>query len=332
MAQHPRLGLALAPGGLVLPEGRIAVFGPRAGQSLDPLPRDLTTVITPVFPDHAWFRDMGYDTALAPEGRFAAAVVILPRAKALARLRIAEAAAVTDGPVIVDGMKEDGIESVLKDARKRAEVAGPVNKAHGKLFWFTGGDLTDWAGSEHQMPDGFVTAAGNFSADGIDAGSAMLAAALPAHMPKRVIDLGAGWGYLSAQALTRPGIESIELVEADHSALDCARQNITSEAARFHWADATTWQPRADADMVICNPPFHTARKADPELGRSFIRTAATALKPKGELWLVANRHLPYEPLIAELFRQSEEIAGDTRFKVIRATQPTRAPKRGRLG
>lgn len=325
MSVHPRLDLALAPGGLSLPEGRIAVFGPREGQSLAPLPKDAVEVISTFFPDHGYFSAQGYNCRLSPEGTYAAALVILPRAKTLARDWIARARAVTSGPVIVDGGKEDGVESLLKACRSVTEVQGPINKAHGKLFWFTGGDFTDWITGATPGPEGFVTAPGTFSADGIDPASALLAEALPRTLGAHVIDLGAGWGFLSAKALTRPDITRLDLVEADHVALDCARQNLTDPRTVFHWADGTAWRPESGADAVIMNPPFHTGRKAQPELGRAFIRNAAACLKPKGTLWMVANRHLPYEAQIDEAFAEHEEIAGTGAFKVLRASAPRRA-------
>ena len=48
-------------------------------------------------PDFDAFAARGYDCAVAPEGRYAAALVCLPRAKPLARALIAQAADVTDG-------------------------------------------------------------------------------------------------------------------------------------------------------------------------------------------------------------------------------------------
>ena len=35
---------------------------------------------------------------------------------------------------------------------------------------------------------------------------------------------------------------------------------------------------------------------------------------------MVANRHLPYEAALSELFADVQEIGGDNRFKVITAT------------
>jgi 16S rRNA (guanine1207-N2)-methyltransferase len=37
-------------------------------------------------------------------------------------------------------------------------------------------------------------------------------------------------------------------------------------------------------------------------LGQAFIRRAHQALRKGGALWLVANRHMPYEAVLNELF------------------------------
>lgn len=329
MGLATRLPLALSGGHVTLPgAGPIAVFGPRAGADLSALPRDRLTVITTQRPDFDHFAAQGLDTVTAPSGRYATALVCLPRARALAQAMAAQAAICTDGPVIVDGDKTDGVESMLRALRAhpRATPGAPLSKAHGKLFTLApGADLADWLPAAPQrIEDGFVTAPGSFSADGIDPGSRALADTLPAKLGARVIDLGGGWGYLAARALTREGIAHLDLVEADHAALDCARTNITDPRAHLHWADATTWRPDAPADTVITNPPFHTGRTADPGLGRAFITAAAAMLKPSGALWLVANRHLPYETTLAQHFKRVEEAAGDTRFKILHASHPSR--------
>jgi len=321
-----RLSLAIGSGTVFLPEaGRIAVFAPRAGADLSALPVERVQIITTMKPDFDAFAARGYDCALAPEGRYAASLVCLPRAKPLARALIAQAADVTDGTLIVDGDKTDGVESILKDCRRRTQTGAPLSKAHGKIFTLPeGAEFADWRGSETEIEGGYVTAPGVFSADGIDPGSEWLSRALPGTLGAHVIDLGAGWGYLAAQVLGRTAIARLDLVEADHAALACARHNLRDPRAAFHWADATQWQPDSRADSVIMNPPFHTGRSADPDLGRAFIAAAARMLKPSGTLWLVANRHLPYEATLAHRFKHVEEIAGDTRFKILQARHPSR--------
>ncbi|SEQ03137.1 class I SAM-dependent methyltransferase [Thalassovita taeanensis] len=326
----PRLLLALSEGGLVLPDsGLVAVFAPRLGMDLSALPQDRCRVITGFKPDFDGFTAAGFHCATDPDEKYAAAVVFLPRAKAQARALIAAAVQATPGGVIiVDGQKTDGVDSMLKDIRKRAEVSGSLSKAHGKIFWFTApaaAAFSDWhPAGPAAIEGGFVTAPGVFSADGIDPASALLLASLPEKLGARVADFGAGWGFLSAGLLRRDTIKTLDLIEADHAALVCARLNVTDPRARFHWADATHWTPAHKLDTVVMNPPFHTARAADPDLGRAFIAAAAAALTPSGRLWLVANRHLPYEAALAQHFVDVTEVAGDNRFKIFCAARPSR--------
>jgi len=327
-----RLELAVEAG-LALPDaGMIAVFHPRAGEWLSPLPQERVQIITPHAMDHAAFAAQGYACVQAATGPYAAALVCLPRSRAEGRDLLAQAAALTQGPVIVDGQKTDGADATLRELRGRVDLSEVIAKGHGKIAWFQspGDTLGDWRAMAGEA-EGFRTLPGLFSADGIDPASALLAAALPAGLKGQVADLGAGWGYLSAQLLARaPGIAALHLVESDARALDCARLNVTDPRAVFHWADATEPLPRLPLDAVIMNPPFHQGREARPQLGAAFIRTAALMLKPAGQLFLVANRHLPYETAIAAHFRKHEELDGAPGFKIIRAEGPLRADARAR--
>ncbi|EBA15153.1 methyltransferase, putative [Roseobacter sp. SK209-2-6] len=325
-----RLSLALAPGGFPVPdEGRIAVFGPRAGLDLSALPKERLLLLQPLRPDYEAFQAKGFDCAaeLPKDEVFAAAIVFLPRAKAEARMQLALAAeCCSGGPVLVDGAKTDGVDSALKALKARLDVSAPVSKAHGKIFWFSGGNdvLQDWISDLRALPEGFVTAPGVFSADGVDPASALLAASLPAKLGRSVADLGAGWGYLSREILTRADVEELYLVEADSRALDCARRNLDDPRPQFFWQDARHWKAPARLDAVVMNPPFHTGRSAEPELGKAFILSAARQLAPSGQLWMVANRHLPYEESLAASFAQVKEVGGDTRFKILHAQKPRR--------
>ncbi|MGD9863657.1 MAG: class I SAM-dependent methyltransferase [Pseudodonghicola sp.] len=313
----------------MLPDsGPVVVFHPRAGDDLAPLAQDRALLVQPFRPDHDALAAAGYQLRWdAPDDmRFAAALVCLPRAKRQAQALIARAAALSDGLVIVDGGKTDGVDSLLREVRKRVPVEGALSKAHGRIFWFRADPaaFADWTEPVSQRVDGFVTAPGVFSADGIDPASRLLADSLPAHPGRHVADLGAGWGYLAARLLADDKLESLDLVEADHIALSCAQQNIQDPRVRFHWADATRFQADRPFDAVVMNPPFHTDRSADPALGQSFISAAARLLSPRGQLWMVANRHLPYEAALTAAFAEHREIAGDSRFKILHAARPLR--------
>lgn len=327
-----RLVLALNEGGLVLPDaGQIAVVNPPVDARLVGLPKERTCIIDGFKPTSDTWKTRGYlcETALASQN--AATIICLPRAKKEARRLIAQAMSLCEGIVIIDGQKTDGIDSVLRDMRKRIEVSAPISKAHGKLFWCAAPDASlfdDWRDGPALTDGGFWTAPGVFSADGIDPASALLVDALPDKLGHEVADLGAGWGYLSAHILTRADIKTLHLVEAEHMALECARRNVTDPRAVLHWADGTAWQAERKVDTVVMNPPFHASRTADPALGQAFVRAAAAMLKPQGQLWMVANRHLPYEQCLQDSFVNSFEVGGDTRFKLFHAVRPKRQVRR----
>jgi len=327
-----RLALALDTGAIELPsEGLIAVFYPSVEVDLDRLPAERCHIIHDFRPFHDAWAARGFDVMQAGCDRYAASIVCLPRAKAQARAILAEACAVTDGPVIIDGQKTDGADSILKEMRKRVTVSDPISKAHGKLYWIDEGAtgfFEDWKQGPALTDGGFWTAPGVFSADGVDLASALLADALPEKMKGHVADLGAGWGFLAAHVLSHETVKSVHLVEAGHMALECARHNITDPRAQFHWADATTWQPADRIDTVVMNPPFHTGRAAEPAMGQAFVAAAARILSSSGDLWMVANRHLPYETELKKRFLDVTEIGGDARFKLFHARKPVRAKRR----
>ena len=321
-----RLRTALTEGSLSLPEGRIAVLRPPAQFDMDALPREAVQVVHSFRPDVDAWEGAGYPVSRGIQGEIAVAVVVVPRAKALARAVLAEAAARAD-LVVVDGQKTDGVDSLYKACRQVLGDLPTLTKGHGRLFWFAGrtDQFDGWAvGEPVEGPHGYYTTAGVFSDGAVDPGSKLLAEALPEKLPARMADLGAGWGYLAVEVLKNPGVRSLDLIEAEALALDCARLNVTDPRARFHWADATRFAPEAPYDAIVMNPPFHQARAADVRLGQAFIAAARRMLTPNGKLWMVANRHLPYEAVLTESFRHVDMIGGSNAFKLFAASRPLR--------
>ncbi|MDJ1006440.1 MAG: class I SAM-dependent methyltransferase [Paracoccaceae bacterium] len=319
-----RFSLAVERGHVSLPDGPVLVVGAAADSDLGILDRTTARVLTRYRDAHDALSAAGWTCDLALDGPFAAALVFAPRARAAQRAALAMARNRTAGPIVVDGAKTDGIDALYREVKVRAEVSDAYAKAHGKVFAVTGGDFSDWPEfSPAEGADGWWRAPGVFAEGGIDTASALLAEALPDALPGRVVDLGAGWGYLASAVLARRGVAHLDLVENDHAALAAARRNIGGDArAAFHWADARCWRPDAPADLVVTNPPFHAGRKGVPELGQAFIRAAAEMLGPKGQLWLVANRHLPYESTLEACFRELREVGGTPAFKVLAAERP----------
>ena len=243
-------------------------------------------------------------------------------AEALTRVKVG-------GSIVIAGSKENGIQPLRKALEKLGLLLDHMPKYHGVvLILRRSEDISDalkvFTSKAVTVEGRFSAAPGMFSHDRIDAGSELLASRLPTNFDGNAADFGAGWGYLSTMLAEKsPATARIDLFEADHAALEFARANLARNCpkltARFFWQDLSGEPPKEKYDLVIMNPPFHEAQAAEPALGQAFIRTAAAALRQGGELYMVANRGLPYETALKENFRESREVCRNARFKVLYA-------------
>ena len=161
---------------------------------------------------------------------------------------------------------------------------------------------------------------GIFAWDRIDAGSALLAAHLPP-LKGPGADLGCGYGALATVVLRSPAVTSLRLVDLDRRAIEAARRNVVDPRVTFEWADARTLDDTGTLEFVVMNPPFHDGGAEDRRLGQAFVRKAAGLLKKGGTLWLVANRHLPYEAELASAFKRVTPVTDGGGYKLFEATK-----------
>lgn len=175
------------------------------------------------------------------------------------------------------------------------------------------------AGAPRIAPSlGLWTQPGVFSWDRPDPGSLLLMSALPP-LAGRGADLGCGIGLLARALLAQPSVTHLDLVEVDRRAVEAARRNLDDPRAEIHWADARSAPEVYGLDFVATNPPFHGGGFEDKALGQAFIRRAHQILRPGGVLWLVANRHLPYEGVLGELFSKVTLKREGSGFKIYEA-------------
>jgi 16S rRNA (guanine1207-N2)-methyltransferase len=229
------------------------------------------------------------------------------------------------GTLVCAGANDDGAASLEKQVRKALGLDDTLSKFHCRVFWLTKNDKTPpdyWTSLAElkAVEGGWQSKPGIFSWDKIDDGSALLAQHLPHDLAGHVADFGCGWGYLARQML-QPDVTRLDLIDAEHLALDAARANVTDPRASFHWLDLAREAAPATYDAIVCNPPFHTGRASTPALGQAVIEAASRALRPGGRFYMVANRGLPYEPMLKAGFASFETLADNNKFRVSRAVR-----------
>jgi 16S rRNA (guanine1207-N2)-methyltransferase len=275
--------------------------------------------------------------------RYPIVMVLPPRQRDAARAALARAVALTEphGRILASAANASGARSHEADLARLVGPLTSLSKHKCRVFWSAALQhvdaelLAQWCtlDAPRSIADGrFLSRPGLFAWDRIDAGSALLAQHFPATLRGRAADLGAGFGYLTAELLARcPNIHEVDLFEAELRALELARRNLVAVAPPirlgFHWHDVARGLPQR-YDVIVSNPPFHVGAPSRLALGSNFIRAAARALHPGGCLWLVANRHLAYESVLLAEFARVRTVVQAQGFKIIEAIK---SGERGRL-
>lgn len=134
----------------------------------------------------------------------------------------------------------------------------------------------------------FVTDAGVFSRDRVDAGTKLLIERIELPLEGVFLDLGAGYGPIGiALARLRPNAQVV-MVEINERAAELAAENARWNGVRNAEVvpgDALEALGERRFDVVATNPPI----RAGNAVVEALIAEAAGRLEPRGSFWLVAR-------------------------------------------
>ncbi|MCO1339980.1 16S rRNA methyltransferase [Kocuria polaris] len=154
------------------------------------------------------------------------------------------------------------------------------------------------AGSERRVE----TAGGIFSPDGLDKGTAVLLAGVPAPSPSgHLLDLGCGWGPLALTLGLASPDATVHAVDVNERSIALTRDN----AATLGLTNVVAGRPETIAadvefDTIWSNPPIRIGKQALHEL----LLTWLPRLAPGGTAWLVVQKNLGADSLLTWLNRE----------------------------
>ncbi len=169
-----------------------------------------------------------------------------------------------------------------------------------------------------------------FAEGKLDEGTRLLVESLEVHATDIALDIGCGTGYIGMHIAHAASKGHVTMVDASLVAVDAARHMIEQSGmanVQVLASNGTQAVKEQRFDLIATNPPFHLGGIQTTEIGERFIREAAQVLRPRGRFYLVANRFLKYEPTLRDCFHSVEEVGGNTRYKVLLATNPIMSKK-----
>lgn len=162
-----------------------------------------------------------------------------------------------------------------------------------------------------------VALPGVFSQNGLDIGTQVLLENLPKKITGELLDFGCGAGVIASYlGKVFPEIK-LNLLDVSALALYSAQATLKLNNLTGHvFPSDSLSDVKGKYDYVISNPPFHQGLKTNYQATETFLSKIKPHLKPKGQVTVVANSFLRYQPIMEEAIGRTQILAKQKGFSL----------------
>jgi len=166
-----------------------------------------------------------------------------------------------------------------------------------------------------------------FSQEKLDQGARFFIENLPVDEKyKTIVDLGCGNGVIGLMAAIKNPAAKILFTDESYMAVESSISNFLSvfndtREAEFLQTDCLQGVEVNSASLILCNPPFHQNHAINDNVAWQMFSESRQVLENKGELWVIGNRHLAYHAKLKKLFGNSEVVASNKKFVIVKAVK-----------
>lgn len=239
-----------------------------------------------------------------------------------------------NGRILLVGENGEGIKSWRKHLQKWGDVNSIASGCHSGLLELLPDTIARQADKQEWPEERFafdiagtgvdvISLPGVFSHGRLDAGTSLLLETLSQeNIRGQVLDFGCGAGVIGSWLASRHHRCRPTLLDVDAMALEASRRTLQANGIEGGKIIAGNGLQGLTGryDWIISNPPFHEGVKTRFDVTEALLLQAKTHLARGGQLRIVANNFLRYQPLIEEAFGHCEILAQSCGFTIYGAT------------
>jgi 16S rRNA (guanine1207-N2)-methyltransferase len=268
-----------------------------------------------------------------PQQAIDGAVLFLPKARDLANYLLNALASRLGGKTLyLVGEKRGGIEGAAKQLHQYGKPRKVDSARHCQL-WAVDIEAAPAPLDLHSQAQRYeleleggpltvVSLPGVFAHGRLDRGTALLLDYLDGLPTGHVLDFGCGAGVLGAVIKRRYPASQVTLLDVDAFAVESSRLTLAANGLEGEViiGDGIDAAPQPLA-AILSNPPFHTGVHTDYRASENMLKKSREYLQSGGELRIVANAFLRYQPLMQEHVGPCKTLVEGQGFKIYSATK-----------